>query len=160
MTDSSLQAALRAGAEGLYALEAGTGLIIAHGTWAERCDFACFIRHGTGTAAIDWEAAVTALDVGELPSSGGEKRILRLAASIAGDIPVRLGDAITGIDQRNVGLLVKAILHASGQRQFPGYPYAVPGQGTPRLPANPRVMRHTQGEHPSPWLNSRDQSAR
>jgi hypothetical protein len=34
MTDSPLQAALRAGADGLYALEAGTGLIIAHGCWA------------------------------------------------------------------------------------------------------------------------------
>ncbi len=36
MTNSSLQAALRAGAEGLYALEAGTGLLIAHGYWAGR----------------------------------------------------------------------------------------------------------------------------
>ena len=32
MTVSSLVAALRAGAEGLYALEAATGLVIAHGT--------------------------------------------------------------------------------------------------------------------------------
>jgi hypothetical protein len=31
MTVPSLPAALRAGAEGLYALEAATGLIIAHG---------------------------------------------------------------------------------------------------------------------------------
>jgi len=53
------------------------------------------------------------------PSSSGEKRMLRLAASLAGDIPVRLGDAVTGIDGRNVSLLVNAVLHASGQRQFP-----------------------------------------
>jgi hypothetical protein len=119
MTISSLQAALRAGANGLCALEAGTGLVIAHGTWAERCDFACFIHHGTGTAAIDWEAVIAALDAGGLPGSGGEKRLLRLAASLAGDIPARLGDAVIGLDQRNVGLLVKAILHTSGQRQFP-----------------------------------------
>jgi hypothetical protein len=34
--------------------------------------------------------------------------------------PVRdqLGSAVTRIDDRNVGLLVKAILHASGQRRF------------------------------------------
>jgi hypothetical protein len=119
MTTSPLHAALRAGADGLYALEAGTGLIIAHGAWAERCDFGCFIHHGTGTAAIDWEAVITALDAGLLPGSGGEKRMLRLAASLAGDIPVRLGDAVTGIDQRNTGLLVKAVFHAAGQRQFP-----------------------------------------
>jgi hypothetical protein len=62
MTASSLPAALRAGAEGLHALEAATGLIIAHGTWlARRGDFGGFIHHGAGTVAIDWEAAIDAL---------------------------------------------------------------------------------------------------
>ena len=77
-----------------------------------------FIHHGTEAASIDWEAAITALDAGELPSSAGEKRMLRLAASLAADIPVRLGEAVIGIDDRNVGLLVKALHHASGRR-FP-----------------------------------------
>ncbi len=121
MTTSSLPAALRAAAEGLYALEAATGLIIAHGTWFARDDFACFIHHGTGTAAIDWEAAISALDSGELPSSAGEKRMLRLAASLADQAPVRLGDAITGIDECNLSILVTAVLHASGRRQFPSH---------------------------------------
>jgi hypothetical protein len=119
MTASSLLAALRAGAEGLYSLEAATGLIIAHGTWLARDDFACFIQHGAGTAAVDWDAAIGALDGGGLPSSGGERRMLRLAASLADQASVSLGEAVTGIDDRNVGLLVKAILHASGRRQFP-----------------------------------------
>lgn len=45
MTVSSLPAALRAGAAGLYALEAATGLIIADGTWlARHDDFGRFIR--------------------------------------------------------------------------------------------------------------------
>ena len=35
-------------------------------------------------AVVDWEAAVAALEAGRLPCSGGEGRILRLAASIAG----------------------------------------------------------------------------
>jgi len=118
MTASPLQAALRAGSEGLYALEAATGLIIAHGTWLARDDFECFIHHGTGTAAIDWETAIRALDAGRLPSSGGERRMLRLAASLADQAPVSLGEAVTGIDGRNVGLLIKAIRHASGRRQF------------------------------------------
>jgi hypothetical protein len=126
MTGQQLQAALRAGAEGLHALEAGTGLLIAHGAWPGREDFGPFIRTGdsltspgTELAAVDWEAVISALDAGEFPRSSGEKRMLRLAASIAGDIPVQLGSAVTGIDDRNVGLLVKAILHASGRRQFP-----------------------------------------
>lgn len=85
----------------------------------ERSDFSCFIHHGTGTAAIDREATNTALDAGELPSSASEKRMLRLAASLADQALVSLGDAITGIDERNVGLLIKSVRHASGQRQFP-----------------------------------------
>jgi hypothetical protein len=126
MTDQQLQAALRAGAEGLYALESGTGLLLAPGTWPAREDFRCFIHvadsitdPGIELASINWEAAINALDAGEFPSSSGEKRMLRLAASLAGDIPVQLGDAVTGIDDRSVGLLIIAIRHASGRRQFP-----------------------------------------
>jgi hypothetical protein len=119
MTASSLPAALRAGAAGLYALEAATGLIIAHGAWLARSDdFGHFIHHGASTAAIDWEAAIAALDAGGLPSSAGEKRMLRLAASLADQAHVSLGDAITGIDEHNVGLLIKSVRHASGRRQF------------------------------------------
>lgn len=121
MTAPSLPAGLRAAAAGAYALEAAAGLIIAHGTWLARDDFTCFIEYGAGTAAIDWEAAAAALEAGDLPSSGGERRMLMLAASLAGQAPVILGDAITGIDDTNTGLLVKAVLHASGQRQLPGF---------------------------------------
>lgn len=126
MTDPELRSALRAGADGLYALEAGTGMILAHGTWPSREDFQCFVHvadsitaPGTELASIDWEGAIAALDRGEFPSSSGEKRMLRLAASLASDIPVQLADAVTGVDDRNVNLLIKAVLHAAGQRQFP-----------------------------------------
>jgi hypothetical protein len=119
MTDDDLTAALQACAAGLYPLEAAAGLIIAHGTWLTRDDFTCFIEHRTGTAAIDWEAAAAALETGGLPCSGGERRMLQLAASLAGQAPVILGDAITGIDDRNTRLLVQAILHASGQTPVP-----------------------------------------
>ena len=67
-------------------------------------------------AAIDWEAAVTALSGGELPCSGGERRILMLSASLAASIPVDLRDAVTGIDDHNVQRLLTAIRHASGKR--------------------------------------------
>lgn len=70
-------------------------------------------------AAIDWDAATTALTAGELPCSGGERRILTLAASLAAGIPVDLRDAVTGIDQHNIHRLLNAIRHASGQRQPP-----------------------------------------
>ena len=96
MTTTTLAAALTGCAAGLYPLEAGVALLIAEGTFLDRSDFTShFIEHGTsgGTpmAAVDWDAAITALNGGELPCSSGERRVLQLAASLAGDIPVSLG---------------------------------------------------------------------
>ena len=119
MTAPPLPAALRAAAEGLYVLEAATGLIIAHGTWLGRSDFTRFIHHGAGIAAIDWEAAIDALQAGRLPCSAGERRMLHLAASLADRASVSLGEAVTGIDDRNVDILLTAIRHAAGRREFP-----------------------------------------
>jgi hypothetical protein len=126
MTTQALPAALRACADGIYALEAGVELLIAHACWLDREDFARFIRTGTSItdsttelALIDWAAAITALNTGELPCSSGERKVLQLAASLADQIPVSLGATITGLDDRNVHLLVRAVLHASGRRQSP-----------------------------------------
>lgn len=58
-------------------------------------------------ASIDWEAAISALDAGELPCSNGERRVLRLAASIAAGAPVSLGNTLTGIDDRNATLAIQ-----------------------------------------------------
>jgi hypothetical protein len=43
-------------------------------------------------------------------------------ADLASDIPVRLGDAVTGIDRRGVSLLAEAILRASGEPKGHGAP--------------------------------------
>ena len=122
MNPDSLTAALRACAAGLYPLEAGVGLLISNGAFLHRDDFTSrFIEHGTsitdGTtpmAAIDWEAAITALRNGELPCSGGERRILLLSASLAVGAPVDLRDTTTGLDHHNAQLLVAAVRHATG----------------------------------------------
>jgi hypothetical protein len=124
MTATALTAALRACAAGLYPLEAGTGLLIAHDTFLHRSDFTSrFIQHGlsitdstTEMAAIDWDAAIHALTAGELPCSGGERRILMLAASLAAGIPVDLRDTVTSLDHRNIQRLLTAISHAHGKR--------------------------------------------
>jgi hypothetical protein len=115
---------LRAAASGLCAPEAAVELIIAHATWLNRADFRDqFTHHGThlttgaSLAAIDWPAAITALDTGQLPCSGSESRILRLAASIADGIPVSLLDALTSLDDTNIAHLIRSVLHASGRRQ-------------------------------------------
>lgn len=114
--------ALRAGARGIHLLEAGTGLLADCGSWLHRGDFTSrFITSGTSIsdgvtllAATNWEAAVAALHAGELPASGGERRMLLLAASIAAGTPVNLNDALPGIDRRNAGLVLSAIAHATG----------------------------------------------
>ena len=121
MTADDLTAALRACAAGLYPLEASTALLVSNGTFLHRDDFTSrFIDHGTsnGTsmAAIDWDAAATALTSSGLPCSGGERRLLMLSASLAGGIPVDLRDAVTGLDDGNIARLVTAILHAAGKR--------------------------------------------
>lgn len=124
MTTPQLAKALRACAAGLYPLEAGVGLLIAHGEFLHRADFTGrFIRHGisitdgtTEMAEVNWDSAISALNAGELPCSAGEQRILRLAASLAAGIPVNLCDTVPGLDQRNIQRLLTAIAHAYGNR--------------------------------------------
>ena len=115
-------AALRAGAAGLYCAEAGAELLIMQQSWLSRGDFAPFVIIAPGaagqavTAAVDWEAAIAALDGGALACSSGERRMLRLAASIAGGIPVDLGEALTGLDRAGIAAAASAVLHAGGHR--------------------------------------------
>jgi hypothetical protein len=128
--DPPLAAPLRAYAHGLYPTEAGIELLISHRSFLARTDFRDrFIRLDTSIinptitmAEIGWTAAITALDAADLPCSGGEQRILRLAASLAGGVPVDLGDTLTGLDNHNINLLIAAVLHASGRPQTPQEP--------------------------------------
>jgi hypothetical protein len=120
---AALAGALRAAAAGSYPDEAGTELLIRHGGILARQDFRAFVHAGTGItgpatamAWIDWDAAITA----RLPLSGGERRILQLAASIAAGTPAALRETIPGLDTRNLALVTTAIRHAAGHR--PGQP--------------------------------------
>jgi hypothetical protein len=67
-------------------------------------------------AAIDWTAATAALHAGEMPCSGGERRILQLSASLAAGIHVDLRDTVTGLDDHNLARLLLAIRHSAGKR--------------------------------------------
>jgi hypothetical protein len=115
---------LRAWARGIYPDEAAVELLISHATFLRRADFTSrFIStsaSGDGLAAIDWAAAIAALDAG-LPCSGGEQRMLRLAASLGDGTPVNLRDALTGIDDHGIQLVVQAVMHAAGQRKSPEF---------------------------------------
>jgi hypothetical protein len=120
--DPGLASAVRAGAAGLYSLEAACDLVIGTG-WLHRDDFTRFVSTGTSItdgvtdlAHIDWQAVISSRDAGLLPCGSAENRILRLAASIAAGIPVDLNDALTGLDQTRITLVVRAVRHANGQR--------------------------------------------
>lgn len=73
------------------------------------------------TEAIDEKVPVTL--AAEIDTKGGAEvaQAARafVAASLAGHCQVILADAVPGLDNRNVQTLVKAVLHTSGQRQFP-----------------------------------------
>jgi hypothetical protein len=66
-------------------------------------------------AAVDWDAVITPLDSGRLTASGGEQRIIRIAASLAAGHPVSLRDAVPSLDQHSLQLAVTAIRRAAGQ---------------------------------------------
>jgi hypothetical protein len=69
----------------------GTSVLIGCGCWLHREDFTSrfiitgtSVSDGTAMAGIGWEAAITAIGAGQLScGSGGERRVLRLAESIA-----------------------------------------------------------------------------
>jgi hypothetical protein len=114
-------AALRAYVAGFPADQAGIELLISHGGFLTRPGvtrfvntFAC-ISDGTPMAQIDWQCLHTAWHEGQLTVSGGEWRILKIAASLAAGTAVSLRDTLPGLDDRNLGLVLTAIQHAAGQ---------------------------------------------
>jgi hypothetical protein len=120
--EPGLADAVRVGASGLYSLEAACDLVIGTG-WLHREDFSSFVTTVTSItdgvtelAHIDWQAVIDSRDAGLLPCGSGENRLLRLAASIAAGIPVDLNDALCGLDQSSISLVVRAVRHANGQR--------------------------------------------
>jgi hypothetical protein len=116
LSTDELVAALRAGGRGLYSSEAALELIVAHDFWLRRPDFRRFVGvtlrlDGTGVLAhIDWPAVADA----NLPSSGSEAAILRLACEVAA-VPTdsSIQELVSGLDETNLVLALRAILHAS-----------------------------------------------
>jgi hypothetical protein len=112
-----LVAALRAGGHGFYSSEAALELVVAHGFWLRRPDFRRFVNvtlrlDGTGVlASIDWPAVADA----DLRGSESELAILRLACEVAG-VPTggSLQELVNGLDERNILLALRAILHSAG----------------------------------------------
>lgn len=73
-----------------------------------------------------------ALDAGAL--SGGERRVLDVAAALANDDhPVALGDAVSGIDRAHLELVLAAIAHAAGSHEHSQMVWAEGDDGRRRV---------------------------
>jgi hypothetical protein len=114
-----LACALTLGATGLPCVLAGVELLIDTDVWLHRSDFVAeFITIDAGAATalafVNSNGAITALHEGRLPCSGGERAVLRIAASMSGGIPVDLNDTLTSLDGVNLALTATAIRNAAG----------------------------------------------
>lgn len=111
---------LRSWARGMYGTEAATELLLRAfgGKFAAPSNpwiHTSTEPEGPGQvkAWIDFEAIPE--EAGLL--SGGERRFLLLAASLAENVPVVLGDVVSGLDRENLDLVLAAIAHAGGSHQ-------------------------------------------
>lgn len=118
---TEIHEALRRWAKGLYPLEAGVELLIQafDGRFANPSQ--PWVQQGDdpGWWWIDAEQ-MTEDNYGAL--SGGETRLLRIAASLLGGPPVDLGRNLAGLDREHVQLVLTGIEHASGSHESNGWP--------------------------------------
>jgi hypothetical protein len=128
LAEADLAEALRYHAAGLDAAFAAVNLLIDHGVFLNRSAFRDeFVRVAATypgcawsySARIRWGAAVTALNQHRIACSSSEADILRIAASLGGNIPVRLRQVLGVLDDTDIARVVDAILLANGSRPYP-----------------------------------------
>lgn len=118
---SQLACLLYDAADGLCADVAAVMLIDRHGHFLHQPAFRRLIAAGSSIttgqplAVIRWNAAIHALESGQLPCSSSEQGVLRIAASLADPgIAVRLRENLGNLDARNIALVTDAITAANG----------------------------------------------
>jgi hypothetical protein len=121
---AELAALLAASAGGALADMAAIQLLTSHHYWLARTGFTTpFIRagrsplSGQALAHVRWRAAARALAAGQLPCTGSGTAILQIAGSLAAGLPVRLRDAVTGLDHANLTAVADAIMAAGGHHR-------------------------------------------
>lgn len=134
-SDLAVVDSLREWAAGLYGLEAAVELLVRfndgrllHGSW---------IEHDAEREHHWFSADMVPEDAGVL--SGGERRVLAIAASLAEPTlaKVGLGDLLTGLDRDALDLVLAAIAHAGGSHEQTRAVFGLDGTfaGTRELPA-------------------------
>lgn len=106
---STLNDRLTAQAEGLYTTEAAALILTrgARGTLPAKLTAAIDDDPSHGYAYIDWDSAVDLAP----RFSGGERRLITLAASLASTHEINAGDTFTGLDDSNANIVLDAIAH-------------------------------------------------
>ena len=121
-TPQALAGLLRSHAAGLLADTAAVDLLIGHRYWPAGPVFTARFVHPVNAGAeptgayIDWSEAITALGRGELPCSGSEADMLRIAASLGADLPVTLRQVLGCLDETNIAAVTTAITAANGTK--------------------------------------------
>ena len=111
---------LRAWARGMYTIEAATELLLRgfDGKFATpRNPWVHTSNTPEGPQQVSAWIDFASIPDEAGPLSGGERRFLLLAASLAEDVPVVLGDLVSGLDRENLDLVLAAIAHAGGSHQ-------------------------------------------
>lgn len=115
---STINEAVRAWAKGIYPTEAGVELLIRDGKAIyERAPWLTELE-----PVGDDRPRMVAVDVDELLAgtgacSGGEQRLVRIAASMLNGPPVDLAEEIPGLDRPHQVLVLAAIAHAAGSHE-------------------------------------------
>jgi hypothetical protein len=107
--------AVRTWARGIYPTEAGAELLIRHGrTIHERAPWLVeFAPDTDGLGRIVGIDTARLLDASGV-LSGGERRVVEIAASLIDGHPVDLSDVMCGLDERSSELVLAALAHAAG----------------------------------------------
>lgn len=113
-------AGLRSWAQGVLPVEAATELLLrAFGGRFTRAGFPWVRGTVGGGLWLDWEQ-MTGRNVDLY--SGGEQRLLRVAASLGGGLRIDLAEAATGLDPAGIDLMLAAVAHAAGVQQLHPWP--------------------------------------
>jgi hypothetical protein len=121
MPAAQLAVLLHHSAAGIRADAAAVSLIARHDHFLHQPAFRRIIAAGSSiysgepVAVIRWKAALHALDTGQMPCTGPQEAVLRIAASLGGhDIALCLRQALGGLDHSTITLVTAAITTANG----------------------------------------------
>lgn len=115
-TTTQIEDALRAWAKGIYPTEAGVELLIRTGL-ADAGPWCQPNRDDPDRWWIDADR-ITSDTIGVY--SGGQQRVLRIAAALLGGEPSDLGADAPGLDREHLALVLAAIAHAGGSHEHSG----------------------------------------